>query len=337
MKTRQTNIEILRILSMFMILVIHANMVSISPPTSMELQRNCIPTVMRCFWESLGIGAVDVFVLISGWFSIHPRLRSVSSFMFQILFFWGGGFVLMLILGYSELSMKNVLACFSLTKWDWFVKSYSVLLILAPVLNIFLETSTAKLQRQVVFWFFLFSSTYGWLMGASRFFLNGYGPLSFIGLYLLAGYVHKNIGHFNYDKRIDLSVFFIAVVLNTVIATTSLHVKEGLFGAVYAYNNPLVIWGGLHLLLFFSKLQIPINTLINKVAASSFAVYLLHSQVDIRPFFTSFVYYLYSKYNGMACISLIFVFLLLVFMISVLIDQIRICLWKGLMTVLVKE
>ena len=322
---------------MFMILVIHANMVSIPQPTSSDLQIHFIPTTVRCFWECMGISFVNVFVLISGWFTINTRTKSVLSFIFQILFFWGGGFLLMLALGYSDLNMKNVLACFSLTKFDWFVKSYSVLLILAPVLNLFLDRASTKLQRQVVFWFFLYSSTYGWLGGASRFFINGYSPLSFIGLYLLAGYIHRNIGSFNYCKQNDLFVFFTAISLNTFINVIALKYEFRQIDTIYAYNNPLTILGSLHLLLYFSKINMPTNAVVNRIAASSFAVYLLHSQVDIRPVFSSCVLHMYSEYNGMACISLIFVFLLLVFMISVLIDQIRICLWKGLMTVFVKK
>ena len=75
-----------------MILVIHANMISLLRPTTDELLLNAIPTITRYFFESFGIVGVDIFVLISGWFLINTRAKSFFSFFFQILTLWGGDF-----------------------------------------------------------------------------------------------------------------------------------------------------------------------------------------------------------------------------------------------------
>lgn len=91
-KVRQSNIELLRMIAMFMILVIHANMVSLPHPTTDDLLSNTIPTITRYFIESFGIVGVDIFVLISGWFLINTRAKSFYSFFFQILMLWGGVF-----------------------------------------------------------------------------------------------------------------------------------------------------------------------------------------------------------------------------------------------------
>lgn len=90
-KVRESNIELLRNISMFMILVIHANFVSLPRIDIGELTSNTVPSVTRFFIESLGIVAVNVFVFISGWFGIRTRLKSVLSFIYQILFFLLGG------------------------------------------------------------------------------------------------------------------------------------------------------------------------------------------------------------------------------------------------------
>ena len=90
-KERESNIELLRNISMFMILVIHDNFVSLPRIGIEELSSNTIPSVTRFFIESLGIVAVNVFVFISGWFGIRTRLKSVLSFIYQILFFLLGG------------------------------------------------------------------------------------------------------------------------------------------------------------------------------------------------------------------------------------------------------
>lgn len=93
-KVRQSNIELLRMIAMFMILVIHANMVSLPHPTTGELFSNPLPTITRYFFESIGIVGVDIFVLISGWFLVNTRAKSFYSLFFQILTLWGGYFYL---------------------------------------------------------------------------------------------------------------------------------------------------------------------------------------------------------------------------------------------------
>ena len=335
-KTRQSNIELLRIIAMFMILVIHANMISLSKPTSIDLLTYPEATITRYLIESWGIVSVDCFVLISGWFLIKTRVKSILSFCFQVVFLWGGGFLFFLLEGKADLSLNNVLEIFAFTRWDWFIKAYIVLMIIAPILNSFLENSTEKTQRYVIYGFFAFSSTYGWLGGANRFFVNGYGPLLFIGLYLLAWYVHhtskenitRNKKYFELDKKYDLLIFAGCIILNTVWGIISLHLGINRYHTIYAYTNPITIIASLYLLLFFSKIRIKKNRVINYLAKSSFAVYLIHSQVNIRPFFNKGVQYLYDTLDGLFCIISLFFFLAVVYLISVALDYPRLLIWN---------
>ena len=335
---RQSNIEIARILSMFFILVIHANMVCLEKPTCDDITVNSASVIVRYLLESMGIISVDVFVLISGWFMIKPRVQNVTSFIYQVIFIWAIGYLLMIVLGYANLNFKGILVCFAFTSWDWFIKAYLMLFILAPILNTFIQNSNEKTQRYVLFFFFTFMCTYGFVGGASRFFINGYDPLSFIGLYLLAQYVHNTSKSeeaplfvkklFMCNKYIDLSIVIICMILNTIIGVESLRMQLPLYGLVYAYINPLVIIGALYFLLFFSKLEIKTNKLINWFAASSFSVYLVHSQIDIREIFTNHVQILFYSHNGIKALLLIFAYLLVVYFISILFDQIRIASWR---------
>lgn len=335
---RQANIELLRILAMFMILVIHANMISLPRPTHLDSITSPSPVITRYFIESLGIVGVNVFVMISGWFLIHTRAKSFLSFLFQVMVFWGGIFLIMLILHKTSLSFHSISEAFFFTKWDWFIKAYIVLMILAPVLNTFIENSTEKQQRYVLLGFFLFSSTYGWLGGGRRFFVNGYGPLLLIGLYLLAHYIRKAPSNADtpkfikrmttFDKRIDLLIYILCAVINTVMGIATLYYHKFSYGQVYAYVNPFTIIGATYLLLFFSKLHIKFSKIIKFLATGSFAVYLFHSQVDIRPFFTDGNLYLFNHFSGIVCIGIIFIYLIIWYLISVIIDLPRLWLWK---------
>lgn len=314
-------------------------MVSLPRPTAGELGANSMATVMRYFIESLGIVGVNIFVLISGWFLINARAKSFLSLSFQILLLLGGIFLIMLFAGEAELSVKNISEVFLFTKWDWFVKAYIVLMIMAPVLNTFVQNSSEPIQRHVIIAFFVYESTYGWLGGANRFFVNGYGPLLFIGLYLLAQYAHHAIKEleyktsiigklFNFKKKYDFLVFLGCTLINTSLCVVGLYLGVDIYSRIYAYTNPFTIIAALYLLLLFAKFDVKTNKIVNILAAGSFAVYLIHSQVEIRQLFNKGVQFLYTSFDGLTCILSLFVFLVSVYIVSVVIDYPRLWIWN---------
>ena len=126
-------------------------------------------------------------------------------------------------------------------------------------------------------------------------------------------------------------LFLLMAIVNTIIIVAGLtYLKTDSWrGIVFAYSNPLMIIEAIYLMLFFNKLKMPYVKAINWLGASSFAVYLFHSQATIRAeFFNSQIQYLYGSYSGISCAALIFLFLCLVYLVSVLIDQLRIHSWN---------
>lgn len=97
------------------------------------------------------------------------------------------------------------------------------------------------------------------------------------------------------------------------------------------YVNPLVIIGAAGLIMWASLLRIKQSRLINFIAASSFAVFLLH----MNPNFCDMIYRplmisLYEGFDGVACLIVEFVVLVLIFVLAVLLDQPRKWLWSCL-------
>lgn len=92
MKTRASNIELLRIVSMLMICVLHLC-------TSIKIDASTI-TPEWMLWnlnKTLTISATSIFVLISGYFGIRFSFRKVLSLYLQC-FIWG-------LLGYLAYSI----------------------------------------------------------------------------------------------------------------------------------------------------------------------------------------------------------------------------------------
>ena len=80
-KTRNSNIELLRIIAMLMILGLHVNFLAIGQPNAQEIISSPIQSFIRLFAEYACIVGVNVFVLISGWFGIHYKPKGIVQFL----------------------------------------------------------------------------------------------------------------------------------------------------------------------------------------------------------------------------------------------------------------
>lgn len=187
-KQRQSNFELLRIIAMFLVLMVHADFWSNGCPGVKELSSHPLSSLTRIFIESMSIVCVNVFVMISGWFGIRPSIKGFGNFVFQCLYFLIGIYVVLLLTGHAQLSLKGLAGCFALTSVNWFIRAYVGLYIIAPILNVFIEYSSKRQMEITLVSFYLFQTIYGWI-GISNFIVNGYSTFSFIGLYLLVRYL----------------------------------------------------------------------------------------------------------------------------------------------------
>lgn len=73
MAARESNIELLRIITMMMVLLLHAN-VAIGPFTQLSDADNGVEEFIRLFMEIACVVSVNAFIMISGWFGIIPSV-----------------------------------------------------------------------------------------------------------------------------------------------------------------------------------------------------------------------------------------------------------------------
>ena len=155
-KTRNSNIELLRIIAMVMILGLHVNYLAIGEPSSQDIATSPLQSFVRMFAEYVCIVGVNVFVLISGWFGINYKLKGLCNFLFQSLFFSLIIFTLFVIAGNIGMNRLNIMSSFLLYKNAyWFVWAYLVLYIMAPILNAFIEKSNKQTLKRVLVLFFV--------------------------------------------------------------------------------------------------------------------------------------------------------------------------------------
>lgn len=323
-KTRNSNIELLRIIAIVMILGLHVNFLAIGQPNTQEIVSSPIQSFIRLFAEYACIVGVNVFVLISGWFGIHYKPKGIVQFLFQSLFFSLIIFIPFAIAGDIEINRLNIMSSFLFYKNAyWFVWAYLVLYIMAPMLNAFIEKSDKQTLKRFLVLFFVIQ-TIASIFTNVGFYKAGYDPLSFIGLYILARYyrLHKD----NKGKYLYLFIFVLCALLNTLgcLSAGFTGISYGTITSIcMMYTNPLNITGALCLLLFFTKLDFK-SKVVNSVATSCFAVYLLHMHFCVSDYYINTAKELYDRFSGITYFATIFILFVAVFMVSIALDRIRI-------------
>ena len=193
LKVRDSNFECLRIIAMLMILNLHS-FVGGGRITFSDINEFIIIDYLR---ESLSICAVNCFVLITGYFGLNWKRKSILNLIFQVYFYVIGLFLLLLCLGYTDFSIGKMISRLNcLLVSYWFVTAYLVLYLLAPLLNSFIDKSDNKHLLKYIIIFYIVQS-YFCLVG-SKYFND---CLNFVGLYLLGRYL-KN---YPYAKILQFS------------------------------------------------------------------------------------------------------------------------------------
>lgn len=329
-KDRDSNFELLRIIAMILVLGVHANFLSIGRPTFEEFVTSPSSTGFRIFTQSLCIICVNVFVLLSGWYSIKPKVEKLYDFLFQIFFFSILIFTLSAIVNPEQtLNLNGFLSLFLLDKELWFVKAYLLLYICSPILNHFIESSSSKQIGVFLIAFFVFQFIFGWFVVSVVWFDGGYSTLSFLGLYILAGYIRKSEHiFFKFKCRTDLLLYFLLTLLITFIAVFFISKNyKGIMHKMFWYNSPLVILASIYFFLFFSKIKLH-NKIINYIAISSFAIYLLHANpLIINKYYIQIIKHWYTTESTYTFLGKTLFYIIFIFVISILLDKIRISIY----------
>lgn len=267
---------------MFMVLILHADFQALGAPDKAEIIKFPLAATIKVIFEMACIVAVNVFVLISGWFGIRPSVKGISKFIFQCLFFSLGIYAVVLIKGDAAFSFRGLADCFAMMGGGyWFITSYLCLYIFSPVVNAFIETASKITYRNVLIAFFAFQTIYGFCSGGAQFIEKGYSAISFVGLYMLAGYFKRHVNVHKYPKLMYLCIYVFATLLLSVLYIGGEYYGiSSISSRCTNYSNPLVIFSATSLLLLFAKIDIT-SKFINSFAASCFAVYLLHTNSNV--------------------------------------------------------
>lgn len=341
---RQSGFELLRIVAMIFILILHADCLSFGFPSTQEIAASPVSAFLRTWLETIAVVAVNTFVLISGYFGIRLRADRFTGLLFQSVFYIMGVYLVLVAIGWEVFSVAHFARCLSPLdpSGGWFIPVYIGLMLLSPILNTFVTQTGEKNLLGVIVALLLMQSVFGW--GIDHLKVSaGYSLFSFILLYLIGQYIRLYPETFATKGKTSLylGIYLGIALLNALIpylASTlpllfpSIPRDLGNNGTItaltLAYSSPLNIIGAVCLFITFSRLKIQ-SHLINWVASSVLAVYLIHCNEHLIHHFIAFVRQL-SLYPTGTFLVYLLGFLIVVFIGSILIDQVRKILWGAI-------
>lgn len=334
-KERDINIELLRVIAMFMIVTIHAIGHS---GLFLSNDLSIYNKVIIRFFDSLVTVGSSLFILISGYYMIGKKVNLI-----KILNLWGKTilysiaiYIILLLLDKKVYTFESIFPV--LTEKYWFITAYITLYFLAPVINIGLNKLTKNQFKYLIIVFLV-------LMSFVRIFFNIGGIFSgsilpVLLLYFVGAYIGK-YAEIDKNKKYFTKYVLIAVILTLVyfiieIALPILATFPNSFTVsicqefsrvlpqVRDITSILVI--SMSALLFMKFLTIKIkhrkfSKFIMYIAPSMLSVYILHENIHMRTMWEHFGLMNYS--HSFALVPYLLLLIFLVFTICVIIDLIR--------------
>ena len=343
-KVRKSNFELMRIISMVMIIyyhiILHGNILLNS--------KNIYFTFTNEIIEFLIIVHVNLFMLLTGYFQVDSKfkLSKVFSLLAQTIFYAIIIMIILSCLGLVSLNKVGIIREVFLlenTGQYWFIKVYLLLYCLSPFINILINSLEQGRYKSLIFTSVLLICALPYITGNKGFFINdGFTLYNAIVMYLIGAYLKKykikdsyhfaNMPKRKYQTSNVIFYIFLALINYTLYKTSiqlavSSPIFNEIFGnfvsCVFGYENPIIILQSICFFLFFESLDIKYNKIINRIAKLIFGVYLIHENFLLQPL----LYKMLKIDNGMIysfrfILYVIFI-VLFIFIIGILIELLR--------------
>ncbi|MBR5171608.1 MAG: acyltransferase family protein [Muribaculaceae bacterium] len=338
-RNRHSGMELLRIIAMALVVLTHTDFWALGSPTAKMCSTDMVRAAYQYYVEFISIICVNCFVFISGWFSIKPSVRGFANLVFQILFYNLLIYLICAIAGFAPKGLQGFISHLNVFV-HWFLTAYIALYLLSPILNLFIEHAGKRQAMVIVGLFVLLDILLGWAHDY-LYFMGGYSLLHFMVIYLIARYIKVYGGKFfTLDKKWDATIYLLIALLTPTLLVLSYYVAPAIwryYSLLFWYNNPLVMIMSVYFCLFFTKLNFK-SRVVNFVAASSFAVYLIHTDTLVNSWcIRDFCRGIFFSHDLLYFSGALLLLIVALFVVAVILDQVRQILWSFINSRLFKD
>lgn len=327
-KVRNSNLEILRIVSMLLIIMHHYVVHG-----QFELN-NTIISSNKIILEIISLGGklgVNCFILITGYFMINSKIsfKKILKIIFEVWFYSICIFLVASLTQIIDFDIKLLIKVMIpiIFNSNWFALVYIVLYIFIPYINMLINNLDKKQHFKLCLIFVCIFSIIPTFTTANIEYSN---ITWFVMLYCIAAYIRKYPN--KYTENVKENILYTCIIIAFLIFSVAEFNILGLFipqiakhityfGKINSF--PLLILS-VTMFLVFKNIKVKNNKFVNLIATSTFGVYLIHDNMFMRNYLWVKVLknntYIESPY---LILHLIFS-TIAVFIVCTLIDQIRI-------------
>lgn len=279
---RIASMDVLRIVLTIFVITLHFNN---SMGGRAFIYTTNINYELALIFESFSLCAVNVFLILSGYFLCNRKDRDIIKIILLMGMTMGYGVFFYLIKNILTHSVTIGGIVRSLIPINYFVWLYCGVYVISPWINKMINNLRKKdFERLIVVLFIMFSlwptvvdfytSVSGTTIAEISFISAndneaGYTIVQFIFAYCLGAYLKK------YKLNFQKKFCFTGYVISFAVIYIFLHFSK----SVMNYNNIFVILSAVFLTAYFQKIEIVSSQIINILAAQAFAVYIIHTKL----------------------------------------------------------
>lgn len=289
MQKRKSNFELLRIISMLLIISFHY--VFKSEFVFEQLNYNSFVVKMFYFFGELG---VNLFILISGYFLVNGKfsIKKLIKLILEINFYYIFCLILQNILNYNVRPLTSTLDYFKLFfsvifENYWFATVYILIYIFSPYINTFIHNVKKEVLRNFILTAILLWSIIPTFFGI---FYNNPEKLLYynrfiwlIVIYIIGAYIRLyGISFFEKKGRKALTALtsFATLILSIFIIYNLKNVSDLFKEVDVAYlwrpNTIPILILSISIFEIFKNLKIGHSKIINLFASTTLGIYMLH-------------------------------------------------------------
>lgn len=321
-KQRNSSIELLRIILMFVIVLCHSSSqmssLSMSGANKYFLQFTNLSNLM-----------VDIFVLISGYFicKLAFSLKKVFLLLLQVAFYSVILYLVSIALKENVFSVKNFFLSFfpTITRQYWFVSAYVILYLLSPFINLLLTNISQKQHLLLIGTLIII---YSIVPTFTTFYQDGMDVFILITLYTIGAYLrlYPNTRLMQRRTAWILTLISASLYFGSVLALNIVGLKFKTFAQHPNYfltkHCPFTITFAIGIFVLFVNWEIK-SKFINLLGSCMFGVYLIHNSGYIRFWYKNDLFKFSSYASSSYFIPYIIGASLAVFVVCTIIELIR--------------
>ena len=344
MKNRNYGIDLLKILSMFFIIVLHINSRG-GLFSAVEITSSYYKVIL--ILDIICVSAVNIYGLISGYvsYSQYEEKKESDKYSFKrIIYLWLEvvfysliTYIILWIFGKEKFKCKSLISIFFpiSTNYVWYFSAYALLFLFMPMINSFVKNTNNRLLISLMILIFLFFSIIQSItiepFKDFTFLNRGYSVWWLLILFYFGAVIKKT----SFGKNISIKKIIIYIICLYMISYLwkiycPIILKKELENYLYEYISPTNFIIAILYLILFLKIRISniiLQKIISILSLATFGVYVmnLHPYIWLK-IKDSFVFILNYKVYFVPLITLIIAFTL--FLIMVIIDVLRKNLFK---------